>query len=233
MLKKSHITNIDIYSDEWHLHRIGKLTSSKMFHLTGGQKGLLTYMYQKVGELITGISNDKETSEFNEDTEWGLRYEKDAVMYFGEQMGIEFLVVQKMIAEPMGCFSSTPDGIWVHRESLLNSEEYNVSTLEVKCPRTYNNFIPLFLCDTPEDVFRLKKEYYWQVVDQMDQCGAAHGYLCVYHPYFPKGNNFKVIHFRKMELWDNFKRLLLQKQVAIQKLQEIQKKMICLHSKSS
>lgn len=224
MLQKSHITNIEIYSDAWHEHRKGKFTSSRMVSLAG-ETGLTVaannYIYQKVGEEITGISNDKEFSEFDEDIEWGNKYEPEAIMAFGKKMGVEFLVTQKLISAPGSRFASTPDAIWVHGECVLNSNEYNVSTAEGKCPRTYHRFIAFFLCKTPMDLYKLDKTYFWQTVDQMDQCGAAVGYFFVYHPFFPEGSNLNIITFKKMELWDYFIRLAARKKESVQKFQEV------------
>lgn len=232
MLKKSHITNIEIYSDEWHEFRRGKFTSSKMVSLMGEDgltKGSLTYIYQKVGEEITGISNDKEY-DFDEDMEWGKKHEPEAIRAFGNKMGIDFLVTQKIISNPGTRFSSTPDAICVHGECKLDDSEYQVSSAEGKCPRTYHRFIQFFLCKTPLDLYKLDKNYFWQTVDQMDQCGAAVGYFFVYHPYFPEGSNLNIITFKKMELWDYFKRLAARKKEAVQKFENIRQEMLGLAS---
>lgn len=224
MLKKSYITNIEIYSDAWHEFRRGKLTSSRMYSIIG-QKAVpeigTNYIYQKVGEEITGISNDKEISEFNEDLEWGNKYEEQGIREFGKKMGVEFLVTQKLISAPGSRFSSTPDAIWVHGECLLNAEEYNVSTAECKCPRTYHRFIQLYMCKTPLDLLKLDKIYFWQTVDQMQQCGAAVGYFFAYHPLFPEGSNLNIIQFKQMDLWEQFKLLADRKKDAVQKFGEV------------
>jgi hypothetical protein len=189
----------------------------------------VNYIYQKVGEEITGISNDKEF-EFDEDLEWGLKYEPDAINAFGKKMGIDFLVTQKLISDPNSRFATTPDAIWVHNECKIDSTEYNVSTAEGKCPRTYHWFIKYFLCKTPQDLYKIKKEYFWQTIDQMHQCGAATGYFFVYHPLFPEGSNLNIIKFSQMELWDEFKKLAERKKIAVQKYEEVRKQMLGLGS---
>lgn len=228
MLKKSHITNIQIYSDEWHIHRLTKFTSSKAVKIISSGEGFDTYIFQKVGEGLTGRSNDKEFESFDEDLEWGLKYEPDAIIAFGRKMEIDFLVTQKLISDPEGQFASTPDAIWVHGECLIDSSEYNVSTAEGKCPRTYHWYIKYCLCKTPADLKKVKADYYWQTIDQMHQCGAAIGYFFVYHPYFPEGSNLHIIKFSKMELWDDFKKLADQKKLALYRFQEVKAKMILL-----
>ena len=230
MLKKFHITNIEVYSDDWHKFRLGKATSSRMHHITGAEgwgKAADTYLYQKVGESLTGQSNDKEL-DFDEDLEWGKLYETEAILAFAKKMKIDILVTQKIISDPEGQFSSTPDAIWVHNECIIDSSEYNVSTAEGKCPRTYHNFIPKFLCKTPMDLYKINKSDFWQTIDQMDQCGAAKGYFFVYHPYFPEGSNLNVIEFRKVELWEQFKLLSARKKMFIQKFEEVKSKMLGL-----
>lgn len=230
MLKKSHITNIEIYSNEWQKHRLGRFTSSKMHSLMterGFGDAAMTYIYQKVGEDITGISNDKDY-EFDEDLDWGLKYEPDAIRAFGKAMNIEFLVTQKLISDTGGRFASTPDAIWIHNECKLDATEYNVSTAEGKCPRTYHWFIKYFLCKTPTDLYKLKPNYFWQTIDQMDQCGAAVGYFFVYHPFFPEGSNLNIITFKKMELWDYFKRMSERKKLAVTSFEEVRQQMLSL-----
>ncbi len=230
MLKKSYITNIEIYSDEWHKFRLGKATSSRMSAILGAEgfgKAGETYVYQKVGELLTGQSNDKEL-DFDEDLDWGKMYENDGIKAFAKKMGIDLLVTQKLISNPEGQFSTTPDAIWVHGECKIDTSEYNVSIAECKCPRTYHNFIPKFLCKTPRDLYKINKPNFWQTIDQMDQCGAAKGYFFVYHPYFPEGSNLGIIEFRKMELWDEFKLLASRKKEFLQRFEETRLQMLGL-----
>lgn len=223
MLKKAHISNIEIHSPEWHKFRLGRFTSSRMSAIMGEDglsKGGMTYIYQKVGERLTGESNEREI-DFDEDLEWGKRYEPEAIEAFGRAMNLKFLVTQKLVADPESQFSSTPDALMVHNECLLDESEYNVSTVEGKCPRTYHRFIPFFLCKTPLDLYKLDKVYFWQTIDQMHQCGAAVGYFFVYHPLFPEGSNLNIITFKQMELWDYFKRLSQRKKEIVQKFGEI------------
>lgn len=229
MLKKSHITSIQIYSDEWLRHRLTRFTSSKAVKLVSTGEGFNTYIYQKVGEGLTGLSNEKEFEEFDEDLEWGLKYESEAIKAFGKKMEVDFLVTQKLISDPDSQFATTPDCLWVHGECKIDTDEYNVSTGEGKCPRTFHWFIKYCMCNTPADVKKVKSEYYWQVIDQMHQCGAAVGYFFVYHPFFPEGSNLKIIKFAKMDLWEDFKWLSDQKKAAIKKFDEVKAKMLSLN----
>lgn len=204
MLKKSHISAIKSGSDEWHIARLGKLTSSENHNLaypTGFTDGAMNYLRRKVGEELTR----KPAKPFFETdaTRHGLFFEAEAVKKFGQKMGLGFVVVQQLICDPEGKFGSTPDGLIVLRESPDGSE-YEVITLEVKCPPSFDAYIELFECDYPWHVKKVAREYYWQVIDQMDQCQAKEGYLVIYHPDF-KAGNMKVIHFKlNMPLIDDY-----------------------------
>jgi putative phage-type endonuclease len=221
MLKKSHISNIEIYSDEWHQFRLGKFTSSRIHAIMGESltEGFVTYVDQKVGEEMTGQTTAYDEEIEDENTAWGRQYEPEALKKFQVENKVNFLVTQKMISNPKSRFSSTPDAIWVHGESL-DQTEYNVSTLEVKCPRKYHKFNKLFRCKTPQDLYKVSRPYYWQVLDQMDNCDSAVGYFACYHPLYPEWGQFRQIEFKKIDLWDDFKRLKQRKLLAEQKFHE-------------
>jgi hypothetical protein len=198
MLNKAHISRIKPMSDEWLMARRGKLTSSEIHFITGKEfwtTGCQSYIYRKVGEMLTGVPA---TSEINtEATVHGLINEANAIRKFAKLYSFKYIVCQQLIAIPGSRFGSTPDGIIVLNESM-DEEMYNVSTAEVKCPPTYANFISLSLCKTPQDLKAENKQYYWQVLDQMDNCDCMNGYFITYHPEF-KAGNMNVIEFRKMQ----------------------------------
>lgn len=212
MLKRSHISNIQIYTQEWDNLRKGRFTSSKISEIMGETGPTKTtgmgYIYQKAGEKITGKSMaDEDDVIEDENTAWGREHEPAAIRKFGQAMGIQMLVTQKIIFDPEKNESSTPDAIWHHGESLVSEDEFHVSTLEVKCPRKYNRFIPLWECDTPEKLKKHSKKYFWQVLHQMRVCDAAVGYFACFHPLFPPHSNLRIIKFEKINLWDDFKLL--------------------------
>ncbi len=225
MLLKSSISKIEIYSDEWYAHRLSKFTSSGIAALTAekmGNEAALTYIYKKVGESLTGTRSSIEVD--TEATQWGLAYETEGLKKFGEQMGLKFITTQTLIWNIDSLFASTPDALIVRKEST-DGLAYDVSTVEIKCPPTFNNYIPLWFCETPEDVKRFDRKYYWQVIDQMDNCDCLNGYFVVYHPEF-KAANFKAIEFRKINLMPDFKFLKERKKWAEQKFNEIRDKML-------
>lgn len=226
MLKVSHISNIQIYTHDWDMARLGRFTSSRINVLMGEKNiqdsGAMTYIYHKVGELLTKKSMATEDDIIeDENTAWGRENEPMAITKFGLTYGIKFLVTQKLILDPSTQFSSTPDAIWVHGASVMKDDEYNVSTLEVKCPRKYHKFIPLYKCKTPADLKAFNKNYYWQVIDQMYNCDSAMGYFACYHPLFPEGKNLGVIEFKKIDLWPEFKKMKERKDQAVKIFNEI------------
>ena len=210
MLKKSHISNIQIYSRDWDEMRKGRFTSSRISNIIG-EEGVtkvvgMSYIYQEAGEKITNKSMaDEDDVIEDENTAWGRENEPAAIRKFGQVMGVDFLVVQKIIFDPEKNESSTPDGIWMHSNSAISDDEIHASTLEVKCPRKYNRFIPLWECDTPEKLKKYSKIYYWQVLHQMRICDSAVGYFACFHPLFPPETNMRIIKFEKINLWDDFK----------------------------
>lgn len=193
MLKKAHISSIKSGSEAWHKARLAKFTSSKMHFLTypkGFTDGSTRYIRERVGEELTGKSADREIE--TEAMRWGLFHEAEAIKKFGRSKGLEFVIVQQLITDPESRFGSTPDFLIVLRESP-DGTEYEVETGEVKCPPTYDSYIGLFLCDTPAQLKEEKREFYWQVLDQMDQCGAKRGHFITYHPEFKAGNHKSII----------------------------------------
>jgi hypothetical protein len=194
MLHISKISQNKIHTDEWRQARLAHFTSSDAHRLMGD--GFLTYVREKVGEEMTGIPARPEVD--TEDTRWGLHYETDAVKKLCEKLSLKFIVMQCFVAHEGSRFGSTPDGILVKNISP-DQDEYDVETCEVKCPPTYSNYIQLFECETPLDLKKANKKYYWQVLDQMDQCGARVGHFVAYHPDFKFGN------FKHLPIAANYK----------------------------
>lgn len=150
----------------------------------------MSYIRRKVGEELTGqpARPDFETDA----TRHGLLHEAAAIRKFGQKKGLQFVVVQQLISPPDSRYGGTPDALIVIRESP-DQTEYEVEPVEVKCPPTFDAYISLFECDTPAEVKKVKREYYWQVLDQMELCGAKRGHFVIYHPHFKAGNHKSII----------------------------------------
>lgn len=225
MLLKSRISNIEIHSEEWHQGRLGKFTASDIHALMGKdpyQKEFLSYVYKKVGEELAGLPSRDEID--NIYTKHGLLHENEAIRKFGDKIGLRYVVVQKLITEPNSRFGCTPDFLIIHKEKR-DKTAWEVSTGEVKCPLTYNAFIGLCMCQTPEDVYKESKPYFWQVVCQMYLCDALDGYFIAYHPDFRAGN-LHVVKFNKVKLISYFTLLEQRLKLAEAKFIEIRDKML-------
>lgn len=240
MLKKERISRIKILSDEWFEKRLGKFTSSEIHFLCNDKfltTGCLSYIYRKVGEVLTGKSIKGEID--TEATRWGAFHEAEAIKKFAKSKGLDYVVCQQLISDNESQFGSTPDGLIVNRESA-DKTQYDVSNIEVKCPPTYTSYVGLALCKTPQDLKSEDRSYYWQTLDQMDNCDCLNGYFVAYHPEFKFGN-MNVIEFRKMQevgieygkevkypIANDLKFLKERKQMAVQKFIEIKDQMVSL-----
>jgi hypothetical protein len=236
MLKKSKISKIKIWSDEWYIARLAKFTSSEIYYLmspSGFGYGSLNYIRRKVGEELTGESSKADVD--TDITRWGIFHESTAVEKFAKQYNVELLIVQQLIAEPNGRFGSTPDGLIPIRISP-DDTEYEVEPVEVKCPPTFDNYIRLFECETPQDLRQESKQYYWQVIDQLDNCGSLVGHFVAYHPTF-KAGNMRVIRFDAMQsietkngkifpIYNDLRFLRERKKMGEEKFNEIRDKLI-------
>lgn len=234
MLQKNRISSVKIHSDEWHQNRLAKFTSSEIHNLMGS--GATAYIRRKVGEELTGKPAKGEID--TEATRWGSFYEAEAITKFGQSKGLTFLVVQQLVCEPNnGRFGGTPDAIIPIRESP-DGTEWEVETVEVKCPPTFDGYLLLWECETAEDLKRAKKEYYWQVIDQMDICGCLVGYFVVYHPDF-KAGNLKVLRIEAMSpteikgkktypIYEDLKALRLKKKEAEEQFDKLRSKLMAV-----
>lgn len=147
MLKKSKISGVKVLSDEWHQNRLAKFTSSEIHRLIGS--GFMRYVREKVGEELTGKSAKTEID--TDATRWGSFFESEALNKFGQTQKLDFLVTQQLVCEPQSRFGCTPDGLIVIRQSP-DETEYEVETVEIKCPPTFANYIGLYECETPADL---------------------------------------------------------------------------------
>lgn len=245
MLKIAHISPIKPGKNDeeylmWKQARLAKFTSSEIHFLTyptGLTEGSLSYIRRKVGEELTGNPAREEID--TNATRHGLLYEAEAVWKFKEKKKVNIIVVQQLITAPDSRFGGTPDGLILIRESP-DQTEYEVETVEVKCPPSFDGYISLFECESPGDVKKVKREYYWQVLDQMLLCGASRGHFVIYHPDFKAGNhksivfeplNYIVLDVKGKKIWplrDDLKLLKERKQMALDKFDQIRSKLMAV-----
>lgn len=219
MLLKSKISEHQISLDpslneKYDAAKLGKFTSSE-FHYLCGEKGIgqagVNYIFRKVGEKMTGMKSRQDISTLA--TEHGLTYEREGLIKFGQQAGLESILVQRLILDEDGYCGGTPDGLIVLGEST-DGLSLNVKSCEIKCPLSFDGYIRLWKCKTPEDLKKEAREYYFQVLHQMSLCDCLQGVFIVYHPFFKSGQ-MNVIEFRKIDLIADFKMMNERKQQAI------------------
>jgi len=233
-LLKSKITGTPMYSGEnyfngWLLARLGKFTASKIaccMQVKGiGDTGM-AYIRSRAFEELNGISSEKEID--TEAMRWGLKHEPDALRAFVEYKGIQAdeigrvpIIAQKLVCEPGSKFSCTPDGIWIQREFEKDGEIWvSVIPEEVKCYQLARH-LKCIVCDTPEKIKAVDPDAFWQLTMQMDECDAMEGYLIYYYPGLKYGG-LRVIHFRRINMTEDFK-LLKTRKLEILKLYEQEK----------
>lgn len=243
MLLKSSICKTKVMTDDWLKYlsgevtdpmgewltlRLKKITSSKVVVLLGDSlktKGAVSYMEQKVGEMLSGQSDEDKFE--TEHTIWGVTYEPPMLRRFQQEKQAEFFVTNTMIHAEGTMFSSTPDGIWIHAENS-DGLSYNVSTVEGKCPKKYSRYNELYRLNAPEELQKAEPKYFWQVIDQMDNAGAAKGYFAIHHPLYPPECDFKSMEFRLADkfIWDSKIKLVKRKQQAEEIINDLYNKMV-------
>lgn len=233
MLKKSKISGVKILSDEWYSNRLGKFTSSEIYRLINDST-ITGYVREKVGEELTGRSAKGEID--TEATRWGGFHEADAIKKFGQFKELDFVVTQQLVCDTESRFGSTPDGLIVIRQSP-DETEYEVETVEVKCPPTFANYIGLFECNDPLQLKKENAQYYWQVLDQMDNCEALSAYFVAYHPDFKRGNmkilriesNYNILNAKgqkEFPVFQDLKKLRERKTLAGEKFDILRTKLL-------
>ena len=209
MLLKSKISKHQLSLDPalneaYYQAKLGKFTSSE-FHYLMAEKGLgsagLNYIYRKAGEVMSGRPARADIS--TAATEHGLNYEREGLMKFGQKMGLDSILVQRLILDEDGYCGGTPDGLIVMNEST-DGLSYNVHSIECKCPYSFDGYIRAWKCKTPEDLKREFRDWYWQKIHQMYLCDCLVGYFLIYQPFFKSGQ-MNIIEFRKINLIPEFK----------------------------
>lgn len=175
-------------------------------------EGGLSYIYRKVGEAVSGVPCRDEI--VTAATVHGNTYELDAIRMFAAKQNTAFPILQKMVVDADSGFGTTPDAIWIVNESE-DGTAYNAKTIEAKCPYSFDAYIRLWKCKTPEDVKKEEPKYFWQILDQLLVCDCLVGYLVVYQPFFKFGQ-LNIVEFRKINLIPDFKLLGERKKLAVE-----------------
>ncbi len=213
MLPLSRISEISPYSPDWFANRLGKMTSSSIACLCtpkGIGKGGLTYIRNKVSEVITGKSTEKNIT--NEAILWGIENEPKALQYWRSVTpGVHRMITDTHIVYNER-FSSTPDALVMMNEKLVfvtkDGEEFlNCETLESKSYMTPSIHMAHVECETAQDIKELNPDLYWQVISQMYWTDSLRGRAIFFHDHFPEGSPYRLgeVIFKKVELLEDFK----------------------------
>jgi len=225
MLPISRISEISPYSPDWFANRLGKMTSSYIACLCtpkGIGKGGLTYIRNKVSEVITGKSTERNVT--NEAILWGIENEPKALQYWRSVKDKEYEAapdkskvekVHRMITDTHIVynerFSSTPDALVMMNKDCVfivrdGIEYLNCETLESKSYMTPSVHMAHVECQTAQDIKELNPDLFWQCVSQMYWADCLRGRAIFFHPDFKDDSDYKLgeVLFRKVELMDEF-----------------------------
>lgn len=153
---------VEPHTDEWYKARLGHFTSSEWNRLfVGGRskeeyfgKGALTYIDEKVAEIMTGEC--KEMVKGLPAIDWGVYYEYYAAEAYAEITGQT--VLESGFYEYSPVFGGTPD-----REIMNNAKLIT----EIKCPYVSSNFIAACKINSGEEYKKYDQEKYAQCQGNM------------------------------------------------------------------
>src|SRR4029077_12781748 len=98
MLAIKNITDIQMLSDAWFMDRLARFTASENHYLCSDK--FLTvdankYVLRKVYEELSGLPSKDPVNTVA--TEHGHKFEPEGIREYGISIGLEFVVVQKLI----------------------------------------------------------------------------------------------------------------------------------------
>ena len=195
MLLLSKISAIVPYSYEWFVHRRGVMTGSNMSPICAPEGigvGAMTYIRNKVYEKITGHTTEKNIT--SDDIIWGIDNEPIGLEEWRIKEGYFDLQREKHIIYSER-YSVTPDGLAIKNEKLMflkDGSELNCETCEIKCFPTPSRHMAHVECETPNDIFKLNKPLFWQVISQVKWCGVRYGHAIFFHPDFDVESPYRL-----------------------------------------
>ena len=179
----------------WYKQRLGKFTSSKISDLmTSGKKKdemwgdtAKSYMESIAAErmLRDDVKGNDDLFEkyveymdgSSKYTEWGHLCEPKARKAFSEAYGVEIYETDCIDHPSIDFLAGSPDGI-------IEGDAGSVdAVIEIKCPKPDTFVKYASRVKTAEDLKKVKKEYYWQCINNMFVTGAKKCYFIVYCPW--------------------------------------------------
>jgi len=209
MLLLSKISTIVPYSPEWFEHRKGYMTGSLISCICspkGIGDGGYTYIRNKVSEIITGVSTEKNIT--TEATLWGIEHEPASLREWQRRNNVPMILTDKHIVYN-NRYSVTPDGLAIRDEKLIyikDGTELNCETVESKSYMTPAEHMKHIECNTPEDIKDVNPKLFWQCVSQVYWSGVLKGHATFFHPNFPEDSVYRQssVEFRRINMKKDF-----------------------------
>ena len=181
---------IDQGSGVWFRERAPRFTNSNIFNLIGKDttkltQGALTYIHKKVSAVIYDNYYGDDENEFSNDaTERGNNLEPVARMEHSIETGVNFRECGFFLHSGLGeHFGGSPDGL----------SESGTIVSEYKCPKTRHEVQKLFMLDTPGDLYKHSKQYFYQCHAHMLLTGAKMCHFVVFDPREKKIPDIKIL----------------------------------------
>lgn len=205
MLLLSKISTLTPYSEDWFNHRLGYMTGSNISCLCAPEGigvGGMTYIRNKVSEVITGVSTERNVT--TEAILFGIENEPKALKEWQEKEQIPVLLTDKHIIHDER-YSVTPDALAVRNEKLIyvkDDTELSCETVESKSFMTPSVHMAHIECSTPLDIFKINKPLFWQCVSQLKWSNVLIANALFFHPNFPKGSPYRIgsVQFKRTDL---------------------------------
>lgn len=167
------------FSPQWHEARSGKLTSSlihKIFVNGTGAKmvgtGGITYIDQKIGEMLTGVVSDEIEGNIPKDIERGLANEPWAIERYTEITGVE--VNDSLLFEYNAIAAGTTDG------QVCDSKGNITSIIECKSPRAWKHS-KICAIESPIELKGIDPQYWHQCQANTMFTNSDHGDFISYN----------------------------------------------------
>lgn len=168
--------NYEQHSLGWYRARLGNITGSMVGVIMKSGKGKTfsdtaeSYLYKLIAERTMKpelIADDELFEEYlhqvNVSTkamQWGTDQEANARSLYELLFNVHCVELGSCKHPTIEHFASSPDGF------LYNEDTGEKICLEIKCP-TQETFIKYCQIETPEDLKKVKPEYYWQCMAHM------------------------------------------------------------------
>ena len=178
-------------SEEWHKFRAGRFTASECSALMGEKGGVTTataqtYILEKVAEVLTGGWKEEVTSK---SIQWGNDLEPEAALYYEMAFKQTIEKPDPQCPDWSDDVSGSPDGI-VYTQS-------DVYGIEIKAPYNPANHVRYMQMKSEQDLKKISKDYYWQVLCYMLIFGLDKYEFVSYDPRFTGANRMYVLEFKR------------------------------------